>query len=66
MDLFDAHRTVLRHPVWYSATAFEERPLPLQPGDYKIVPGLGHDGRWTVTSLKGEPVYSGIGPVTVE
>lgn len=64
MDLFGS--TTLRHPIWYSDTAFDEKPLPLAPGDYKITPGEGRNGRWTVNSSKGETVYHGIGPVTVE
>lgn len=60
MDLFGS--ATLRHPVWYSDSVFDETPLPLSPGEYKVAPG---DGRWTVTSSKGETVYQGIGPVTV-
>jgi hypothetical protein len=49
-------------PSWLGLDVFEERELPLAPGDYKVTPGE----RWTVTSLKtGETVYSGIGPVEV-
>lgn len=66
MDLFDSRPTILRFPAWYSESLPEERPLPLRPGDYKVTPGIGHDARWTVTDLKGEMVYNGIGPVTIE
>lgn len=55
----------LRHPTWYSDSVFDEKPLPFSPGDYKITPGVGRDGRWTVTSSKGDVIYNGIGPVTV-
>lgn len=65
MDLFDTRPTVLRHPAWYSDTVPEEIILPLRVGDYKVNPGLGRDSRWTVTSIKGETVYCGVGPVTV-
>ena len=65
MDLFDTRPTVLKHPAWYSDTAPEETTFPLGVGDYKVTPGAGRDGRWTVTSSKGETVYCGIGPVTV-
>ncbi|WP_225784647.1 hypothetical protein [Xenophilus sp. Marseille-Q4582] len=63
MDLFGT--ATLRHPTWYSDSVFEERALPLSVGDYKVTPGVGRDGRWTVTDSKGATVYSGIGPVTV-
>jgi len=66
MDLFDMRASVLRTPAWYSDAAYDERPLPLSPGDYKITPGAGRDGRWVVTSIKGDTVYRGIGPVTIE
>lgn len=65
MDLFDTPTTVLRHPTWYSDTVPKETTLPLRVGDYKVSPGSGLDGRWTVTSIKGETVYCGIEPVTV-
>lgn len=65
MDLFDIPTTVLRHPAWYSDAVSEETALPLRVGDYKVSPGSGRDDRWTVTSIKGETVYWGIGPVTV-
>lgn len=65
MDLFDTRPTVLRHPAWYSDTVPEETTLPLRVGNYKVTPAPGRDGRWTVTSSKGETVYCGIGPVTV-
>ena len=49
-------------PSWLGPGIYEERELPLEPGDYKVTPGE----RWNVTSLKnGETVYSGIGPVEV-
>lgn len=63
MDLFGT--ATLRHPIWYSDSAFDERDLPLSVGDYKVTPGEGRDGRWIVTDSKGATVYSGIGPVTV-
>lgn len=63
MDLFGS--ATLRHPTWYSDSTFEELPLPLTPGHYEVTPGEGRDGRWAVTTSKGETVYQGIGPVTV-
>ena len=63
MDLFGT--ATLRHPTWYCDSTFDERSLPLAVDDYKVVPGEGRNGRWTVTSSNGEVVYNGIGPVSV-
>lgn len=65
MDLFGPPTTTLRHPVWYSNSIFESVELPLERSHYKVTPGEGRDGRWIVTSSKGDVVYNGIGPATV-
>lgn len=64
-DLFGDrhHPTLLRIPTWYSHQAYEEIELPLQPGDYKVTPNA--EGHWKVSTLRGDVVYEGIGPVEV-
>lgn len=47
-DFFNDQATVLRTPSWLGRDVYEDRELPLAPGDYKITPGE----RWTVTSPK--------------
>jgi hypothetical protein len=61
-EFFNDQITILRAPSWLGRDVHEDRPLPLEPGDYKITPGE----RWAVTSLKtNETVYDGIGPVVI-
>ena len=61
-DFFNDQITILRAPSWLGRNVYEDRELPLAPGDYKVTPGE----RWTVTSLKSnEVIYDGIGPVEI-